>query len=400
MGNIISVRKKNTVYIESDMYLRYYYVKKSEENNMLVRFEVSNFKNFKEKIVLDLSNVKGYEFNKHLIENDTVRCGVVFGKNASGKSNLAFAILDIVNHLTDKKKTSESVLPYRNLDSQELIVKFNYVFEFNGMKLEYIYSKIAPEEMYYEKLLIDNQCYIEFDYSKMEGFCKLVGTENLNMNLEGNKLSFVKYINNNSILERNDINETFKEFIAFVDNILLFYSLENNRYFGFTTGTDSLADAIVRKEKLSDFENFLNRLEIKCRLFSREVNGKYEIFNKFENGEANFFTTVSTGTKALTLFYYWLINASEASFIVMDEFDAYYHFELSEEIVKEIIKQTKGQIIFTSHNTNLMDTDLFRPDCLYIVQKLGIKAMCDLTDKELRKAHNLQKMYKAGAFDE
>lgn len=84
----------------------------------------------------------------------------------------------------------------------------------------------------------------------------------------------------------------------------------------------------------------------------------------------------------------------------MDEFDAFYHFELSEEIVKEIKKEIKGQIIFTSHNTNLMDTDIFRPDCLFILQNSGIKPMCDLTEKELRKAHNLQKMYKAGAFNE
>ena len=35
-----------------------------------------------------------------------------------------------------------------------------------------------------------------------------------------------------------------------------------------------------------------------------------------------------------------------------------------------------------------------------IMQNKGIKTMSDLTEKELRQAHNLQKMYKAGAFDE
>jgi len=50
--------------------------------------------------------------------------------------------------------------------------------------------------------------------------------------------------------------------------------------------------------------------------------------------------------------------------------------------------------------SNLMNNNVFRPDCLFILQNNGIRAMCDLTEKELRKAHNLQKMYKAGAFDE
>ena len=65
----------------------------------------------------------------------------------------------------------------------------------------------------------------------------------------------------------------------------------------------------------------------------------------------------------------------------------------------EIIDKTDAQVIFTSHNTNLMNNNVFRPDCLFILQNNGIRAMCDLTEKELRKAHNLQKMYKAGAFE-
>ena len=48
----------------------------------------------------------------------------------------------------------------------------------------------------------------------------------------------------------------------------------------------------------------------------------------------------------------------------------------------------------------LMNNDLFRPDCLFIMQNKQIKTMPDLTEKELRQAHNLQKMYKAGACDE
>lgn len=367
---------------------------------MLTKFEVENFKNFQNKISLDLSNIKGYEFNDNLILNKTVRGGVIFGKNGSGKTNLSLAIMDIVNHLTDKAKTSRDVHPYINLDSDKKTVNFLYEFILDDQKLVYKYSKTDPEVLVFEELIINEVTYIKYDYSSMSGFCKLTGTESLNTNLEGNRLSFVKYINNNTVLEKNEINYIFRKFMSFVDNMLMFYSLDNNRYFGYQTGREHLSDAIVKKGKLEDFENFLNKLDIKCKLISREVNGKYEIFNQFENGEANLFSIASNGTRALVLFYYWLINASNASFILMDEFDAYYHYELSEEIVKEILQQTKGQIIFTSHNTNLMDTNLFRPDCLFIMQRNRIKSMSDLTPKELRKAHNLQKMYKAGAFDE
>ncbi|WP_278452786.1 AAA family ATPase [Thomasclavelia spiroformis] len=367
---------------------------------MLTRFEVENFKNFENKLVLDLSNTKGYEFKEGLVKDGTVRGGVVFGKNASGKSNLGFALFDIVNHLTDKEKNLREIFPYTNLNSGSGKVLFNYLLKFDGIEVEYSYSKTTPEELCDEILKIDNKIVIQYDYLNNEGFCILEGTENLNKILDNNKLSFVKYINNNSVLQKNTINNIFKKFIEFVDNMLLFYSLEYNRYIGYRSGSESISDVIVRKGKLYDFQCFLNRLEIRCELFSREIDGKNEIFVRYKNGDANFYAVASTGTKALALFYYWLINAQDASFIFMDEFDAYYHYELSKEVVNEILSKTKAQVIFTSHNTNLMNNDIFRPDCLFIIQNKGIKAMCDLTEKELRKAHNLQKMYKAGAFDE
>lgn len=36
---------------------------------------------------------------------------------------------------------------------------------------------------------------------------------------------------------------------------------------------------------------------------------------------------------------------------------------------------------------------------IFLLENNSIKAIADLTEKELRQAHNLQKMYKAGAFN-
>ena len=83
----------------------------------------------------------------------------------------------------------------------------------------------------------------------------------------------------------------------------------------------------------------------------------------------------------------------------MDEFDAFYHFELAESIVKKLKEFTDTQIILTTHNTDLLSNDILRPDCYYWLNNGIVKPFNRLTDKELRQAHNLQKMYKAGAFD-
>lgn len=101
----------------------------------------------------------------------------------------------------------------------------------------------------------------------------------------------------------------------------------------------------------------------------------------------------------MLLFYYWYIRMEKASFIFIDEFDAFYHYELSESVQKRLRRISDVQIFTTTHNTDLMSNDLHRPDCYFLLENNSINAISELTEKELRQAHNLQKMYKAGAFN-
>ena len=64
---------------------------------MLKRFEVKNFKGFKDDLVFDLE-AREYEFNKNLVINGIVNKAIVYGKNGIGKSNLGIALFDIVSH--------------------------------------------------------------------------------------------------------------------------------------------------------------------------------------------------------------------------------------------------------------------------------------------------------------
>lgn len=97
----------------------------------------------------------------------------------------------------------------------------------------------------------------------------------------------------------------------------------------------------------------------------------------------------------MALFYYWYIRMEKASFVFIDEFDAFYHFELSESVQRHL-KQISGvQIFTTTHNTDLMSNDLLRPDSYFLLENNRIQDISELTEKELRQAHNLQKMYKA-----
>jgi len=105
----------------------------------------------------------------------------------------------------------------------------------------------------------------------------------------------------------------------------------------------------------------------------------------------------STGTRNLELQYYWLKEMDNASFVFIDEFDAFYHHELSYKICKRLF-EGNNQVFVTTHDTFLLSNDLLRPDCFFILRNNEIKAICDLTDKELRFAHNLEKLYRGGTF--
>ena len=179
----------------------------------------------------------------------------------------------------------------------------------------------------------------------------------------------------------------------------MFYSLQQNRYQGFLTATGSFTQGIINDNKLQDFEDFLRKQSIDYNLIVKNMNGQPEIFCKFPKDEVLFSAVASSGTKSLALFYFWYLKMSEASFVYVDEYDAFYHFELSQALVELVKNLPDTQIIFSTHNTDLMSNDLLRPDAYFLIENNKMKSLDKISDKELRRAHNLQKMYKAGSFN-
>ena len=103
----------------------------------------------------------------------------------------------------------------------------------------------------------------------------------------------------------------------------------------------------------------------------------------------------------MLLYYSWSILAfSKISFLFIDEFDAFLHYESSAKLVKMLNEQSGFQSVLTTHNTYLMQNRLTRPDCCFLMTKNKITNLYDATNREIREAHNLEKMYINGAFTE
>ena len=69
-------------------------------------------------------------------------------------------------------------------------------------------------------------------------------------------------------------------------------------------------------------------------------------------------------------------------------------------VIKKWGDRAGGVVVIGVKDGTFRLEELFRPDCLFIMKENKIESMSRLTNKELRYAHNLQKLYKSGAFNE
>ena len=86
------------------------------------------------------------------------------------------------------------------------------------------------------------------------------------------------------------------------------------------------------------------------------------------------FSKESTGTNMLLKVFCYLICAYVGGTVILDEIDSEIHDFLFKDIItsiKPVLEKTNGQLIITTHNTALLETDFAR-DSAYIVEQDNI----------------------------
>ena len=364
---------------------------------MLQKFSVAGFRGFKKKLVFDLSKVHDYAYNSHLVHNGIVASGVIYGANGSGKSCLGFAIFDIVGMLTDFQLADpmRDASAYLNADTTRESAVFEYTFLFGSDTVIYSYQKSAPDKILNEVITLNGCTILE----RSRNSANFMDNNNLNIPAMPENMSALRYVCRNTLLPDN---HPAKAIMSFVEKMLWFRSLNARGYCGYTSGSSKLTDELSKNSKLKDFEAFLRDIagiRLKLELLEN-ISGNKELYIKYQHRLINFFNAASTGTQELLLIFYWTsIALDDAAFLFIDEFDAFYHFELAAKIVQHISKRQHLQSFFTSHNTSLASTQLMRPDCYFILSNGRITSFADATDRELREGHNLEKLLRSGEFN-
>ena len=378
---------------------------KKEKNNMLVSFSVENYKSFKDKIVLNFEDAHDYKYNNQCIKNGLLSKVVIYGANASGKSNFGFALFDIVCLLTDKNShpTQYDELTFINADSNSDVAVFEYVFKNKKDKIIYIYKKKSPKVITYEELYINDKKIYSYDFEKQifdQPNMKEIYAENLNFEYFENNFAILRYIANNT---NQPDNSHVKFIMNFVSHMLWFRSLQENGYIGLTTGSGSLSQWISNNNLAKEFQKFLRDLAgIETNLDIIELTQPIQqklLVEKHKNKMFPFEQIASSGSKALELLFYWSKRFDDVSFLFMDEFDAFYHFDLARNVIKYIVDYDNIQVVFTTHNPNLATNEMLRPDCYFTLKNGKLTSFADSTERELREGHNLEKMLRNGEFN-
>ncbi len=423
---------------------------------MLVNFRFKNYRSFYQETNLSMEAVKDSDFkdintfsiNEKLMQkgnNNLLKSAMIFGGNASGKTNLIKALA----YMKRVVLFSSSQIP---------VTKENEPFAF--------YIDSNEQESLYEIEIIQNNIYYKYGFTLCKG--KITSEwlekrkERLSIVFKRNKdnleitgldkravniinlsdnilfLSFGNSLKLEITPSLNDVMMWFHNLLIVFENdvnSLDIYSMEHGKYQDMALKILQLADIgikniQVQKDKITNVTNIedvlkfntqiqiqpkANRGQIKQEkkdLYNIDMKTDFEVFDNlkksigtksimlYKDEEFN-----SEGTIRLISYLGWILAALDKGRVIfIDEIDSKLHFLVTDYLVKLFNSIDKNpnnaQLVCTAHNVMLMDEDL-RRDQIYFTSKdcYGESFLVALSDyKNVRKTDLFSKKYLAGFY--
>jgi len=382
---------------------------------VLVQFTLKNVLSFREETILDMTAISAYkEHECNLIDIGTkerfLRVASIYGANASGKSNLNVGmrlfqniVKESLNNVDEGLETaiSKYYVPFlfeENSDNSEFQIvmiiggfEYRYGFEYNDERIEM--------EWLYRKNLVTNRTITILERSKdviefgafsrkeCDVYKDQIPSETLVLSVF-NKLRLKT--------------EVFKIVYAGIMSTLVVSadSMQDARYL-----EKFLPDVIEQdKEGLIAFLTAIDSgiQDIYCDdsdkvirfiTMHRGKNGKDYPLSLYDESEGTI--------KSIVLFIQSRIVIAYGASLFIDELNIKLHPLLLKFVVDLFYdNDSSAQLIYTTHDTTLMDKKFFRRDQIWFVQKdeSGYSALSALSDFKVRSDASFEKDYLAGVY--
>jgi len=410
---------------------------------MLIEFSVGNWRSVKDQQTLSLVLAKGNELadvNSFVpaapATTSLLRTAAIYGPNAAGKSNLLRAIRTmkkfVVESARDQYGDSIPVVPFL-LDSvkKNEPTEFEVIFVAEGIRYQYGFS--ATTERVHEEWLF---AYPHGRAQKWLGRVWNTETDNYDWekcsSLTGQKLLWQESTRQNALFlstavqlnskQLQPVYDWFKKTLRMANvsgwtpsfTASLCKDIEQRkRILDFLKAADlDIQDVVVESEKMS-LKHLPSDMpeELKSTILSNMSDAEvFDIKTLHQSSDGNLvpfdFDDESDGTKKFFAFAGpWLDTLKNGYVLVIDELHENLHPKMVQFLVQLFhnneMNPKNAQLVFTTHETSILDQNVFRRDQVWFCEKDYSQStrLYPLTDFHPKKGReNLEANYLAGRY--
>ena len=420
---------------------------------MIMTFSVENWRSFRERATLNMTAASEKQHSDRLPAIAKYRLkllpiSAIYGANASGKTKFieALAFLQYLVLQGTQNQSQKIALERFRLETEWLTKPSRFAIDVLIDGLIYTYEiSLLPEKILEERLIMQNSCTAYDVFTRIDGQAMSYDTDYFNQE-EIDFLNFIaKATRSNQLFLTNAVqlnmvklrplynwfeskltvispNSEFISIQRLADpgDVLSEHTIKLMRIFG--TGIDhfetvkladidsSLPKTLLNdiKQKMSHPDDVYRSNDIIVRMENDElVFEKLLAIHKNLHGENIRFqlNEESDGTKRLLdlIPAFAKLKEAQGTVFVIDELDRSLHTQLLEWLLKYFLDvchaDSRNQLIFTTHDVNILTQDLFRRDELWGIDKNpdGASILYSFRDfKKIRSDRNIRKVYLNG----
>jgi len=414
---------------------------------MLIRFKVGNYLSFNE--VQELSMIAGATkiHPNHLFRLDDVdilKLAAIYGANASGKSNFIKAIREAKRFISGRRSMGRRDYFRLNKENKKLASLFEFEFEINCVKYSYGFEIILNEQKLKSEWLYELSSENRIIFQRTENVITHEFNESdsirLNVYIEdmkqfSNRL-FLNEMSKKMRPDEGDLSIFFKVYNWFKESLLVIDTEEFNSPIDQDNEASELMHKLGTGITSTEYQKMDSNVDdifpgdmldsIYTELKGRKGNGKNEdrsipfgdnrvslsdndelIFERlvFKHGNPNVcftFDEESDGTRRLYKLRHILLERNDNITYIIDELDLRLHPQLTYRFIEHFVEKMNGnrnQLIFTTHESCLMDFELLRRDEIWFVDKNNdVSSLYSLEEFAERSDRKIDKAYLEGRY--